>query len=172
MTEMPRIQPIPFKNGEAHRRWELTADWHYSKWNNSMIIIPKGFIFNGASIPKMFSSVFASTGILFLASLVHCHLYQYRWIWVIKRDADGEFYPLNKERFYINKSLADDIFKEIALISYPDYSKSIWVAKKALTLGGGSAWNACRKAEGNYKPPIDHSEEYDKKRNPEYYDSP
>jgi hypothetical protein len=146
-SKMPRMIPIPFANGESHRKWMLTEEWLFHGWDDCAILIEKDFIFNGASIPKVFSNVFASTGILFLAALIHDHLYQYRWMWIIE-NCDSE-----RKKFYVSRDLADVIFGEIALISYPNNRKSIWLAKTLLSAGGSSAWNACRKIEGNYVPP-------------------
>ena len=154
VTKMPKMVPIPFEGDESHRRWMLLEDWVF-RWGNKLIVIEKGFVFNGASIPKIFSNIFASTGILFLAALIHDHLYQHRWIWIIEPQKGDLFYEKNKQKLYCSKEVSDDIFGQIALISYPEFPKAIWIAKKSLTLGGQSAWDKCRKAEGNYIPPPD-----------------
>ena len=142
-NDMPKIIPLPMFPTDTHRHWELTEEWRYDRWDGIHVIIEKGFIFNGASIPKVFSNIFASTGILFLASLVHDHIYQYRYI-LVEHEIDGK---VTRQKMYLNKDRADEIFKEIALISYPHNKKSIWLAKTALSIGGRFAWNDSRKKE-------------------------
>ena len=142
-NDMPKIIPLPMWPKDTHRHWELTEDWHYDRWDGIHVIIEKGFIFNGASIPKVFSNIFASTGILFLASLVHDHIYQYRYI-LVEHEIDGK---VTRQKLYLTKDRADDIFKEIALVSYPHNKKAIWLAKMALSIGGRFAWKASREKE-------------------------
>ena len=62
-TGMPHLKPIPIKTkGKGFwkgiamwllstRNWELVQDWKYNL-NGSDYVIPKGFQFDGASIPK------------------------------------------------------------------------------------------------------------------------
>ena len=164
LYQMPKMVPLPFRNGESHRHWMLLEDWIYKEWGGVTIIIEKGFVFNGASIPKIFSNIFASTGILFLAALVHDHLYQHRWIWIIEESITERFIrsgaKCGKKKLWCDKSKSDDIFGEIALISYPENRKAIKTAKFFLTVGGQGSWDKCRKIEGNYIPPK-HPEGFD-----------
>ena len=143
---MPRMEPIKMIGKDAHRRWTLLEDWSFFLSSKSLHIhIPKGFVFNGASVPRIFSNIFPSTGFLFLAALVHDYLYQYTFMWTV---VDSKHI-----KYYVDKSLADSIFKEIANEIYPKWTKAAWIAKAALTMGGQSAWDTCRKADGTYVKP-------------------
>ena len=58
------------------RQWEITKDWHYEV-NGVSYMIPAGFTFDGASIPKFFRSFLSPVGVLLLGGLVHDYAYKY-----------------------------------------------------------------------------------------------
>lgn len=92
---MPIIQPIGInayrKNLSWWKRW-LTYIFPYRDWKiiedyylyipflKVYLKIPKGFIFDGASIPKIFWPFLSPTGILFLASLFHDFGYRNKYL--------------------------------------------------------------------------------------------
>ena len=63
--ELPHLQPVKISTKDkgfwkgimmwllSTRNWVLTKDWEY-KMNDITYVIPKGFQFDGASIPKFF----------------------------------------------------------------------------------------------------------------------
>lgn len=160
--EMPILRPIPFKDDEDHRHWRFMEDWIYDKNPIGKIYIHKNEIINGASIPKLFSNVFASTGILLLGASVHDPGYKYGGLHFLEDD-EIIFREMTRNKL-------DDLFGEISRFHYP---KEMWAINKAeylLEMFGQNAWDECRIADGTYKPSksIDHEEQYQKDWNPEY----
>src|SRR6056300_1398757 len=58
------------------RNWGLVEDWTYNI-DGTEYIIPKGFQFDGASIPKFLRTFFSPVGVLLIGGLVHDYMYQY-----------------------------------------------------------------------------------------------
>jgi len=140
-AEMPHIVPLWMPDGQTDRFFELLSDWRYLKWNDETILIEIGFVTNFASIPRLFRNIYSPIGILLLASFVHDHIYQYEYYLQEIVEPDGSRVV---KKIFCSRSLADEIFEEIALISYPKNSKAIKFASTLLSLGGGSTWNECR----------------------------
>ena len=80
--EMPIVRPIRYESGGNSfskiwkwltytRRWELMGDWCYTLDTGEKIFIEKGFVFDGASIPKGFRTIVSPVGVLFIAGIVH-----------------------------------------------------------------------------------------------------
>lgn len=68
------------------RKFEITEDYIlYIPWLNVEVKIPKGFIFDGASIPRCFWFLLSPTGILFIPALFHDYGYTYN-AWLDKND--------------------------------------------------------------------------------------
>ena len=86
--KMPELKPVPIKTkGKGFwkgivmwllstRNWEITKDWKY-KINGNEYIIPAGFVFDGASIPKFLRTFFSPVGVLLIGGLVHDYMYKY-----------------------------------------------------------------------------------------------
>lgn len=136
---MPKIVPIAMMGGDSVRRWELIEEWDY-QLDTISIVIPAGFIFDGASIPRAFTAIYAPTGYLFLAALVHDYCYQHGGY--LEKFPD---YPKAKYMMPVDRRKADIIFKKIANIEYPGHRGKTWVAYKALRAGGWIAWSQHRK---------------------------
>ena len=78
---MPHLKPIPIKTkGKGFwkaivmwllstRNWELVEDWRYNI-NGKDYVIPAGFQFDGASIPKFLRTFFSPVGVLLIGGLV------------------------------------------------------------------------------------------------------
>ena len=90
---LPKIQPIAIPTkGLSYwkrvwvwwtcvRKWQLIEDWYfYIPDTPYKFIIPKGFVFDGASIPRFLWVLLAPTGILFIPALVHDFAYQYNYL--------------------------------------------------------------------------------------------
>ena len=89
ITEMPNMKPIgiPTKGKGfwkgvwiwimVTRTWEITKDFHYSI-NGEELLIPKGFVFDGASVPKFFRSWLSPMGVLLIGGLIHDYGYKYQ----------------------------------------------------------------------------------------------
>ena len=86
---MPTVKPLPIQTkGVAYptalwrwirtiRRWKLIEDWEHRLPDQTRIVIPKGFQFDGASIPRIFWGILAPTGLLLIPGLVHDFAYRY-----------------------------------------------------------------------------------------------
>ena len=86
---MPKLQPVPIKTkGKGFwkgiimwllstRNWVLTDDWKYNI-DGTEYVIPAGFQFDGASIPKFLRTFFSPVGVLLMGGLVHDYAYKYK----------------------------------------------------------------------------------------------
>ncbi len=137
---MPKIIPIAMEDNDTVRRWMLIEDWEYLL-GTIRIFIPKGFVFDGASIPKLFTAVYAPTGYLFIAALVHDYCYKHAGYREIFEGLEGSFF------IAVDRRRADMIFRKIALVEYPNHQIKTWVAFKALRTGGWVAWDAHRRQD-------------------------
>ncbi|MCG8337952.1 MAG: DUF1353 domain-containing protein [Proteobacteria bacterium] len=120
---MPKVQPIPIET-KGHfilvriwrwitsiRNWELLEDWEYDlPGNDPTIIIPKGFVFNGASVPRIFWSILSPTGLLFIPGLVHDYAYSYDCLWAL--DSSGKVYKWKEGS---GRLFWDSIFRKVAI---------------------------------------------------------
>ena len=80
--EFPNMQPIKISTKGigffkgilmwilSTRNWTITKDWHYNI-NGTDYVIPAGFTFDGASIPKFLRTFFSPVGVLLMLSLIH-----------------------------------------------------------------------------------------------------
>ena len=85
---MPQLRPIAIPtSGKGFwgavwmwltgvRTWEVADDWAF-KINGQWYIIPQGFVFDGASIPKFLHTWLSPTGVLLMGGLVHDYAYKY-----------------------------------------------------------------------------------------------
>lgn len=92
---MPILIPIPIRTkGQppliklwrwitAVRRWEVADDWEYDLPDGTTTVIPKGFVFDGASIPKPLWGILSPTGLLLIPGLIHDFAYRYNYLWVL-----------------------------------------------------------------------------------------
>jgi len=64
------------------RKWLIEEDYLIDvPWFDITICIPKGFIFDGASVPRIFWPLMSPTGIMFIAGLYHDFGYRYNcWL--------------------------------------------------------------------------------------------
>ena len=87
-TEMPHMKPLPiatkdkgFFKGIWHwlmgvRQWEICDDFHF-KLGGVEYVVPKGFEFDGASVPKFLAMWLSPTGVLLMGGLVHDYVYKF-----------------------------------------------------------------------------------------------
>ena len=145
-TSMPDLKPLPIKTkGKGFfkaivmwllgtRNWELTNDFTYVL-NGNKYVIPAGFKFDGASIPKFLRTFFSPVGVLLLGGLVHDYAYKYETLLrENKRDTLGK----------ISQKRADEIFRDIN-INVNGFYLMNYLAYWSLRLGGFVAWNGHRK---------------------------
>ena len=58
------------------RHWEVVKDFHYS-FSGQDFVIPKGFKFDGASVPKFLAQFLSPVGVLLIGGLIHDYGYKY-----------------------------------------------------------------------------------------------
>ena len=149
---MPKLQPVPIATkGKGFwkgivmwllstRNWVLTDDWKYNIDGNEYVI-PAGFQFDGASIPKFLRTFFSPVGVLLIGGLVHDYAYKYKTLLKInKKDTMGE----------IDQKKADEIFRDINIIVNGFYTMNR-LAYWSLRIGGFVAWNGHRKRNAKIK---------------------
>ena len=118
------------------RNWELTKDWKYNI-DGKEYVIPAGFTFDGASIPKFLRTFFSPVGVLLIGGLVHDYAYKYKTLLEVdKKKTMGE----------LTQKRADEIFRDINIIVNGFYSMN-YLAYWSLRIGGFVAWNGHRKRD-------------------------
>ena len=147
-TGMPHIKPLPIKTkGKgfwkaivmwllATRNWELVQDWKYNI-DGTDYVIPKGFTFDGASIPKFLRTFFSPVGVLLIGGLVHDYMYKYTHCKPVS--AKGALLVVDQKK-------ADQIFRDINIVVNGFYTMN-YLAYWSLRIGGFVAWNGHRKKD-------------------------
>jgi len=144
--ELPHLQPVKISTkGKGFwkgiimwllttRNWVITKDWKY-KIDGTEYVIPAGFQFDGASIPKFLRSFFSPVGVLLIGGLVHDYMYKYT-----------ACKPLNKKDalLVVDQKRADQIFRDINIEVNGFYFMN-YLAYWSLRIGGFVAWNGHRK---------------------------
>jgi hypothetical protein len=148
----PELKPLPIKTkGKGFwkgiamwllstRNWEITKDWKYNI-DGTEYVIPAGFQFDGASIPKFLRTFFSPVGVLLIGGLVHDYAYKYKTLLEVnKKKTLGD----------LTQKRADEIFRDINIVVNGFYTMN-YLAYWSLRLGGFVAWNGHRKR--NHKIP-------------------
>lgn len=142
---MPKLRPIPIPTAGkgfwgaiwmwllGTRHWEVADDWAF-EINGEGYIIPQGFQFDGASIPKFLHTWLSPTGVLLMGGLVHDYAYKYE---TLLRSGQKETLGV------IDQKRADEIFRDIN-IEQNGFHFLNNLAYWALRIGGFAAWNGHR----------------------------
>ena len=151
-NELPHLQPvkIPTKGKgfwkgiilwlTSTRNWVLTKDWKYNL-NGNEYVIPAGFQFDGASIPKFMRTFFSPVGVLLIGGLVHDYMYKYTMCKPSR----------SKVAFLIvDQKRADQIFRDINIEVNGFYFMN-YLAYWSLRAGGFVAWRGHRKVNAKIK---------------------
>ena len=145
---MPHIKPLPIKTkGKGFwkaivmwllstRNWELTQDWKYNI-DGTEYVIPKGFTFDGASIPKFLRTFFSPVGVLLIGGLVHDYMYKYTHCKPVSA---------KEALLVVDQKRADQIFRDINIVVNGFYTMN-YLAYWSLRIGGFVAWNGHRKRD-------------------------
>lgn len=81
----------------AFRSFELVEDYTlYIPWLDVTLLVPAGFVFDGASVPRFLWPIFAPTGVLFIAAIFHDFSYRYNTY----LDSDGNYFKQNAGKLY------------------------------------------------------------------------
>jgi len=145
---LPKVQGLPIATRNKtwihkviawlfeSRNYQLTEDYIITiPWMNVQILIPRGFIFDGASVPRIFWSILDPLGILYIPSIIHDFGYRYNAL-------------LNQDREIIftgaGKMFFDDLFRKVAVEvnELPIIDTVSWAA---LFSFGWLPWNNNRK---------------------------
>ena len=141
--EMPSMKPIPIATkGKGFfkgiwmwlmgvRHWEIASDFEFTLQGEEYVI-PKGFQFDGASVPKFLAMWLSPTGVLLMGGLVHDYLYKY-----------ATLMGKNEPRVYTQKE-ADQIFRDIC-IEVNGFKVLNYLAYVSLRAAGFVAWNGHKK---------------------------
>ena len=122
------------------RHWEIAKDFEY-ELNGENFVIPAGFKFDGASIPKFLHTFLSPVGVLLMGGLVHDYAYKYETLLKRnKKDTMG----------VITQKTADAIFRDINIEINGFYLMNR-LAYYSLRLGGFMAWNKHRKVGAKIK---------------------
>ena len=143
---MPTLKPVPIATkGKGFwkgivmwllstRNWILTEDWKYNI-DGEEYVIPAGFQFDGASIPKFLRTFFSPVGVLLIGGLVHDYAYKYKTL--LEENKKNTMGDLTQKR-------ADEIFRDINIVVNGFYTMNR-LAYWSLRIGGFVAWNGHRK---------------------------
>ena len=146
-TEMPQMSPIKIETADKGfwkavwmwllgvRHWEITKDFYFSL-KGEEYVIPQGFEFDGASVPKFLAMWLSPTGVLLMGGLIHDYGYKYGTLLRSDRTTIG-----NKSQKWM-----DTLFRDIC-IEQNGFKLLNYLAYWALRLGGFVAWNGHRKHE-------------------------
>jgi hypothetical protein len=143
---MPIMSPLPIPTKEkgfmgaiwvwivTTRKWKIEEDWNY-EMEGIKYRVPRGFVFDGASVPKYFRSWLSPMGVLLIPGLVHDYAYKQAGMLL----DTSILVPLKQVE-------ADTIFREVA-IEVNGFKIINYIAYYALRLGGWWAWKGHRNAE-------------------------
>jgi len=150
---MPHMMPVPMETKSKGlvggiilwltktRTWEITEDWKFGLQMDGQktvtsFMIPKGFVFDGASVPKPLRSWLSPMGVLLSGGLVHDYVYKFETL----RLATKKPQAITKK----DQKWADMLFRDIC-IDVNGFKIINYLAYYALRLGGWLAWNGHRK---------------------------
>ena len=146
-TEMPQMSPIKIETADKGfwkavwmwmlgvRHWEITKDFYFSL-KGEEYVIPQGFEFDGASVPKFLAMWLSPTGVLLMGGLIHDYGYKYGTLLRSDRTSIGEK----------SQKWMDTLFRDIC-IEQNGFKLLNYLAYWALRVGGFVAWNGHRKHE-------------------------
>ncbi len=154
---MPILQPIPIPTKDRNifaqllvwiiepRRWRVMEDWCYpfEKKNGKIIklVIPKGFEFDGASIPRVLWFFLHPTGLLLIPGLIHDYGYKYDQLWKLNANGDIVAFPKPPKN---GRLYWDSLFRKIGM-----QVNGVWLpnilAWLAVVFCGRSTWRKHKK---------------------------
>lgn len=150
---MPTLKPVPIptKNQKTPihklvasifevRKWELVENWHYKLNEKVELVIPKGFRFDGASIPRPFWALLSPIGLLLIPGLLHDYAYKYDQIWEVGSDGCPVAYKKGAGKDYW-----DQLFKDVGNEVNGVFLVNA-IARFAVAIGGSGTWSKHREA--------------------------
>ncbi len=158
VDEMPHMKPITIPTkGKGFwgaiwmwlmgtRTWQITKDFHFSI-DGEEYVIPKGFVFDGASIPKFLHTWLSPVGVLLMGGLVHDYAYKHTVL--LKKGKINVSHVMTQKK-------ADQTFRDIN-IEVNGFRLLNNLAYYALRLGGFVAWKGHRKVGADWKQSVKKS---------------
>ncbi|MCG9751879.1 DUF1353 domain-containing protein [Vibrio brasiliensis] len=159
--EMPQLIPVTIqtKNQPSFlhklvvfvtqsRQWELADNWTYKLNDEVTLVIEKGFIFDGASIPRIFWAILSPTGLLLIPGLIHDYGYRYDQIWKLEDNNQVSVYAQGNGKAYwddLFRKVGNDV-NEVGLVNL--------IARLGVALGGGDIWDKHRKRNKQPQKPV------------------
>ena len=143
--DMPKMQPVPIATkGKGFwkgiwmwitgvRHWVVCEDFHYTL-NGEGYMVPAGFQFDGASVPKFLATFLSPVGVLLMGGLVHDYGYKYA---TLMRDDYSNI-------GYRDQAYMDRLFRDIC-IEVNGFKFLNYLAYWTLRLAGFVAWNGHKK---------------------------
>ncbi len=153
MLNMPKLHPIPIetKNQPFYirlwrwittiRKWELLEDWQYTLRDGTSILIPQGFKFDGASIPRPLWGLLSPVGLLLIPGLIHD--YAYKFDELIAVTGQGDRVPYKPQA---GRNFWDRLFLDVA-IDVNGFALIDTLAWAAISLFGWIPWKKRREQE-------------------------
>lgn len=148
--KMPSMIPMPILTAgkgtlgavklwiSTTRRWTLADDWYY-QLDGIDYMVPKGFVFDGASVPKFFRSWLSPMGILLIPGLIHDFGYKNsHFMTRYGKDSPFEAGPTRTQKYF------DEVFRDTA-ISVNGFKYLNYAAFYSLRLAGFLAWRGHRR---------------------------
>ena len=131
------------------RKWEVVNDWTFKLRDGTTIVIPSGFVFDGASIPRPLWAVLSPVGLLFIPGLIHDYAYKYNKLLAI--DSEGNITDYKKGA---GKAYWDRVFRQTGkdVNGMPIIDALAWFA---LFFGGWYPWWQHRNSEKLQQPEIE-----------------
>ena len=143
---MPKIKPVPIKTKDkgffkatwtwisSTRKWEAIEDFYYTIKDGTIILIPKGFIFDGASIPKALRIFLSPTGLLLIPGLLHDYAYKYNELLESGIGSERKSYMPKAGKMFWDKMFREEATRVNGM------SAINWAAWSGLFVGGHLAW--------------------------------
>lgn len=120
----------------AKRKWVILEDF-FIEYKDEVIKIPKGFVTDFASIPRIATPLLSPTGVMLIPALPHDFFYQYGCL--LNED--------NKRIFeYMPRKWGDKMFRDIGKEVNGMVTPNV-ISYVALDLFGWIAWNKYRKGK-------------------------
>ena len=153
--EMPKLTPLPIKTKGKElpeqirawitetRKWEVAEKWDFILPNGEIILIPEGFEFDGASIPRPLWWLLSPTGLLLIPGLIHD--FGYRYDYILTYDSKG---MVCKGHGGAGQEYWDNLFYEVGM-EVNDMEEINYLAWLALSLMGKAAWKLNRVRDEN-----------------------
>ncbi len=155
--EMPVIRPIPiitknknffvriFRWITSIRKWEIREDWFYTLPDGTDIVVPRGFKFDGASIPRLLWSILSPVGLLLIPALIHDYAYKYNKLIAVKANGKRVSFKRSAGRLYW-----DNIFRKVS-IEVNGVTLLNCLAWFFLVMFGWIAWCSHRRREKKFR---------------------